>query len=105
MKQGTGRCVDLFDKHKYRMKNKFTYQKFQRLYPSGSNAGRFYSAGKVHKVPENDLPIRPIVSNIGTASYHPGKYFAHLLSPLSQSEFTVKSTKHFMSKVKQMKLH
>ena len=33
-----GRCVDLFDKNKYRMKNKFTDQEFQRLYPSGSNA-------------------------------------------------------------------
>ena len=27
------------------------------------------------------------------------------MSPLSQSEFTVKSTKHFLSKVKEMELH
>ena len=91
------------------MKRKFTNQEYQKLYPTGSNAGRFYGTRKVHKVPENgtinDLPIRLIVSNIGTASYHIAKCHAHLLSPLSQGEFTVKSTKHFMSKVKQMELH
>ena len=86
------------------MKHKFTGQEYQKLYPTGSNAGRFYGTRKIDKVHENgtinDLPIRPIVSNIGTASYHLAKYLAHLLSPLSQSEFTVKSTREFMSKVK-----
>lgn len=101
MKQNKGRCADLLDKRRYRI----TYQEFQWLYSTSSNAGRFYGARKVHKVPKNDLPIRPIVSNIGAASYHLAKYLAQLLSPLSQSEFTVKSIKHFMSKVKQMKPH
>ena len=70
------------------MKHKFANQEYQNLYPTDSNAGRSYGTRKVHKVSENgtinDLTIRPIVSNIGTASYHLAKYLAHLLSPLSQ---------------------
>ena len=85
----------------WKMKHKFTNQEYHKLYSTDSNARRFYSTGKVYKVPENgtldDLPIRPIVSNIGTASYHLVKYLSHLLSPLSHSEFIVKSTKHIMS--------
>ena len=38
------------------------------------------------------LPIRPIVSNIGTATYHLSKYLASLLSPLSESEYTAKNS-------------
>ena len=63
MKQGKGICVVLLEKHKYRMKHKFTYQEFQRLYVTGSNEGRFYSTVKAHKVPKNGLPIRPMISN------------------------------------------
>ena len=34
----------------------------------------------------DDLPLRPIISNIGTASYQLAKYLAKLLSPLSKSQ-------------------
>ena len=46
------------------------------------------------------LPIRPIGSNIGTASYHLAKYLAHNLSPLGQSTYTIKSTLDLMGKIK-----
>ena len=45
-------------------------------------------------------PIRPIVSNIGTASYHLAKYLAQNLSPLGQSTYTIKSTLDLMGKIK-----
>ena len=55
---------------------------------------------------ENDrienLPLRRIISNIGTASYHLAKHVAKLLSPLSHSEFTVENTKAFMQEFKNM---
>ena len=42
------------------------------LYPSGSCPGKFYGTAKIQNISENDtvddLPIRPIVSNIGTAT-------------------------------------
>ena len=69
-----------------------------------SNPGRFCGTAKLHKLPRNDtmegLPIRPIASNIGTASYHLAKYLAHNLSPLGQSTYTIKSTLDLMGKIK-----
>ena len=69
-----------------------------------SNPGRFCGTAKLHKLPPNDtmegLPIRPIASNIGTASYHLAKYLAHNLSPLGQSTYTIKSMLDLMGKIK-----
>ena len=74
-----------------------------------SNPGRFCGTAKLHKLPPNDtmegLPIRPIASNIGTASYHLAKYLAHNLSPLGQSTYTIKSTLDLMGKIKNEQLH
>ena len=43
------------------------------VYLSGSCPGKFYGTAKIHNISENDttddLPMRPIVSNIGTATY------------------------------------
>ena len=44
--------------------------------------------------------MRPIISNINTASYQLQKYLAKLLSPLSMSEYTVKSTSDFITQIK-----
>ena len=44
--------------------------------------------------------IRPIVSNIETATYHVSKCLAPLLSSLSGSEYTVNNSKSFVQKVK-----
>ena len=87
-----------------KMKNRLSPQEYLRLYPSGSCPGKFYGTAKVHKISENDtvdeLPIRPIVSNIGTATYNLSKYLAKLLSPLSQSEYTIKNTKQFIEQIR-----
>ena len=50
----------------------------------------------------DNLPLRPINSNIGTASYHLAKHLTKLLSPLSHLEFTVKNTKAFIQEFKNM---
>ena len=77
---------------------------YKKIYPSGSNAGKFYGTAKIHKLKPgegvNKLPLRPIISNIGTASYHLAKHLSKLLSPLSQSEHTVSSTKEFLQNLK-----
>ena len=74
-------------------KSKFSAQEYKRLYPTGSAPARFYGTTKIHKL-KNDravdkLPIRPIISNIQTASYQLPKYLAKLLSPLNTSEYTL----------------
>ena len=50
------------------------------------------------------LPIRPIVSNVNTPTYQLAKYLAKLLSPLSQPDYTVNSTKHFIEQIKYDKI-
>ena len=87
-----------------KLKTRLTIQEYRQLYPTGSNPGRFYGTAKLHKLPPNgtieDLPIRPLVSNIGTASYHLAKYLAQNLSPLGQSTYSIKSTFDLMGKIK-----
>lgn len=51
---------------------------------------------KLSKVDVNEFPISLTILNIDTFTYHLAKY---LLSTLSASEYTVKSTKVFVQKV------
>ena len=83
-----------------RLKNKFSKKYYQKLYPSSSRPGLFFGLAKVHKLNENNrgvenLPLRPVISNIGTATYELSKYLANLLVPLTTGEYTVKSKKRF----------
>ena len=70
-------------------------QEYNKLYPTGSNSREFYGTAKIHKLPKfgavDDLPLPPIVSNIGVKSYHLAKYLSKLLSPLCKSQYTVES--------------
>ena len=50
------------------------------------------------------LPVRPIVSKINTSTNELTKYLAKLLSPLSRSQYTVNSTKHFVKSIKHEKI-
>ena len=87
-----------------KIKSKLSTEEYKKLYPTGSNAGRFYGTAKVHKSYRNDkvdkLPLRPIVSSISTASYQLAKCLAKLLPPLSKSEYTVQSSTEFMEHTK-----
>ena len=86
------------------MKLKLPSSIYSKIYPTGSAPDKFYGTAKIHKLSPydtiNELPLRPIVSNIGTATYHLSKYLAKLLSPFSESEHTIKNTKHFVEKIK-----
>ena len=59
---------------------------------------------KVHKIYRNDkvdkLPLRPIVSSIGAASFELAQYFTKLLSPVSKKEYTVQSSIEFIKHIK-----
>ena len=62
----------------------------------------------MHKLSQGDqvekLPIRPIISNIDTATYRLEKHLAKLLSPLGTSEYTAKSPKDFIEKLRTVKV-
>ena len=53
-----------------KFKSRLLQKKYQ-LYPTVLCVGKFYGTAKVHKLPPDsnirNLPLRPIISNIGTA--------------------------------------
>ena len=54
-----------------KIKSKLPESIYKNFYPIGSVPGKFYGNVKIHKLSSNDgndLPLRPIVSNIGTAT-------------------------------------
>ena len=90
-----------------KIKSKLTIQEYKRLYPIGSSPGKFCGTEKLHKIDSkrlvDELPIRPIISNRNTSTYHLSKYVAKLLAPLRMSQYSIKSTKVFMSIIKTKK--
>ena len=91
------------------MKKKFNKSIYSRLYPSSSQPGLFFGLAKVHKLKEGqtevkDLPLQPVISNIGTTTYQISKHLAGLLAPLTKSKHNIDSTKDFINKLKQMKI-
>ena len=91
------------------MKKRLGQTTYNSVYPTASRPGRFYGTAKLHKVEEgctdvNQLPVRPIISNIGTATYKTSKYLAKLLAPLTKSKYTINSTKEFIAYTKELKV-
>ena len=62
----------------------------------------------MHKLPPNgfidNLVLRPIISNIDTASYQLAQYLVKRLSPLAQSNYAINSAKDLMIKIKKEKI-
>ena len=46
----------------------------------------------------------PIISNIRKSTYELTKYLAHILKPLGQSQYTIKSSKLFIKRLKKQKI-
>ena len=74
----------------------------KRLYPTGAGSPRFYGLLKVHK---EGIPLRPIVSSIGAASYETSKELARILKPLvRKSIYHAHNTQDFIQQIKDIKL-
>ena len=91
------------------MKRCFDKKQYKHMYPSSSRPGLYFGLAKVHKLKNgsknvSELPLRPVISNIGTATYEISKYLAGLLQPLTKSEFTIESTKDFVNKIRGKKI-
>ena len=91
-----------------KIKSKLSINEYKRIYPTGSSPGKLYGTAKIHKLSDGDgiekLPTRPIISNLNKATYYLAKYLAKLLSRLSTSEYTVSSSKEFMTIIKNVKV-
>ena len=87
-------------------KQKLPTDVYAKLYPTRSPPGKFYGTAEVHKLSLNDtveeLPLRPIISNLNTATYQLAYYLAKVLSPLSRSQYTVESSNKFVNVIKQL---
>ena len=87
------------------IKKRFDPVTYRKIYPTSSRPGLFYGTAKIHKMSEDsrnvdELPVRPIVSSIGTATYETSKYLAQLLAPIAKSRYTVDSTKEFIGRIR-----
>ena len=79
--------------------NEDTYRK---LYPTGAVSPKFYGLPKVHKP---GIPLRPIVSSTGTATYNTAKELARILNPqVGSSIHHVHNTRDFVEQIKETRL-
>ena len=93
------------------IKKCFDKKTYESIYPSSARPGLFYGLAKVHKIADllgedgnpidspsasTALPLRPVISNIGTATYELSRHLAKLLKPLTKSGFALESSKEFV---------
>ena len=74
---------------------------YKDLYSVGARPGITYGLPKTHK---QNVPLRPIISSIGTFSYKIAKYLAKILSPLAQNSHLLKNSNDFINRLNKLKL-
>ena len=75
---------------------------YKRLYPTGAGSPKFYGLPKIHK---SGIPLRPIISSIGTVTYNTAKELAKILKPLvGLSNHHVHNTRDFVEQLKEVRL-
>lgn len=77
-------------------------EEYRQLYPSGSKIGGIYGVAKVRK---SGMPLRPIVSTIGTPQYALAKYLDKHLRQYIPRQHTVLSSHDFTDKLKYAHFH
>ena len=87
-----------------KIKQHLDKNEYKRMYPTSSRPGFFYTTAKVHKLQSgeglNELTMRPIVSNVGTATCKIAKFLNSLLAPLGKSDRSILNTEAFIKQVK-----
>ena len=75
---------------------------YRRLYPTGASPPKFYGLPKVHK---SGMPLRPIVSSIGSVTYETSRELSKILKPLvGRSPHQVQNNKEFTQQLEDIKL-
>ena len=72
---------------------------YERIRPSGSTPARMYGLPKIHK---DNVPLRPIISSIGTYNYSLAKFLVTLLQPISKSSFCIKDSFSFSREIRRI---
>jgi hypothetical protein len=76
----------------------YSSQARKRFGSSGEVCPRFYGLPKIHKP---GVPLRPIVSYIGSPLYRLAEYLAQLLCPLLEKTFSVRNSLEFAQQVRE----
>jgi hypothetical protein len=86
-----------------RLKNKgyISEDFYDMARPTGSNPGRLYGLPKIHKVKEG-IPLRPVLSSIGTYNYGLAKVLKQMLSVMVENETLVKNSFRFIEDLKSL---
>ena len=75
---------------------------YKRLYPTGAVTPKYYGLPKVHK---KDIPLRPIVSSIGSVTYETAKELSRILKLLvGRSSHHVKNNHDFIHSLEEIRL-
>ena len=75
---------------------------YRRLYPTGAVSPKYYGLPKIHKP---GVPLRPIISSRGSATYETAKELANIIKPLvGRSPHHVQNNKDFLENIKDIKL-
>ena len=75
---------------------------YRRLYPTGAGSPKFYGLPKIHKL---GIPLRPIISSIGTVTCNTAKELAKILKLLvGLSTHHVHNTGDFVEQLKDVRL-
>ena len=69
---------------------------YSDCYASGSRPGRLYGLPKIHKA---NVPMRPIISSIGTFSYNVAKFLVPIVFPLTTNEYTLDNSAKFVKEI------
>lgn len=87
-----------------RLKNQghISEQFYYMARPSGSNPGRLYGLPKIHK---DDVPLRPVLSAIGTYNYGLGKALKQILSNIVKNKRIIKDSFTFVDALQSLKNH
>ena len=75
---------------------------YRKLYPTGASTPKYYGLPKVHK---KDVPLRPIISRRGAATYDSTKELARIPKPLvGKSLHHFHNTQDFIHSIKDIKI-
>ena len=77
-------------------------ESYRKMYPTGAVSPKYYGLPKIHKA---GIPLRPIISSTGTATYNTAKELTRILKPLvGTSSHHVHNTRDFIDQIKEVRL-
>ena len=90
--------------HTLSKKGFFSKEKYENLYPSGSQPARLYGNPKTHKLKSQSdkLTFRPVVSFIGAYNYTLAKFLTSMLDPAIPKDHCSKDSFSFCKEIKKV---